>query len=1119
MSIKDPYIFKLKMNEYYDTSSVTLDAALADKYTDEVVELAKQLKAKNLSQSKNFSDAFYLDYAKSIKIQQNTGRSKQIYKDSIADCIIKDSQWAGYSYEEIIEMENSGYEIPEEVRRWAHAQQSADVTDYVMVSEDASTDDNTSTEQVKDDTDLNSLQKKAKQYITKSEKAQEQIEVQYEEHRTKVRAANKIKKQKEDNYKDSMEKISEQTKEWKELDDKKKQGGHLSFVERIRYNHLSKILDATDGRLMKELQANSADLDAFLESMDLIEVKNAENITLGQETVKAGEDLSQLEKTYHKETNETRGVVYSDMGTLQDSLYGVKGDEISKIAIQTGKDLEAYSDTIDADLTSDNTVELSNFAQDYTSLATRTQEKIANKDQDETEDKQKEDSEKKSEFTGYSVSGEISYTNSKNSAKTTAKAAYEVLSHNSKVSSTEKTAKKELKKSQKETKELTKAVKTREQNLQQEEEFLMQLEEGVNDTGVNDTSLKGADDNLANEQKTTTQTKTVAQNDEQNEKIEEKIAEEENINAQIEVLHEEDEQADAKVKKLATKSSVANKKYQKTTKTLSEQNSELKKRSNNLADISQDTVIVGAGTLVKSVISTALGNSLVATGVPLIPDPVTHTEGVALEKLGKEWQNTGRKELKYGLAAVATGAIGLVTSATADDEVSDANSTNKSLTSAVKSSKQSIKEAGAGTETTSETSTTTSATDQTTTTEETSSAADQTAETSQPAAEETPSNSEQTAETEETPSAATQPPATEETPSAAEETSSTADQTENSEEYSVSMKFSSENSVNATQTTNQVTSEMLQSARSVNKQTTDVTAEAKKSEELVKNITKETEKVQKQQEQEAQELQTLTTELENADTPEAEQAVKAEIATISADSDNTNLSKIVASNENQLTKFRKNSSDLISDKTSLDTILSNQLKVAEKTLVVGVGTGVQGVLHSLKAQKEITLGTSLMSSPFTFSAGLKLTILGGLTLAQGMTEVTTGAVAAATGANGISSNSDAKSIAQDAAAANKQADNKYKETDKNIQNSTKEVDKTETQLEQEQQNIPDTEEEETDENVLAGSASANSNITNNTETDDKADRKLTRFNTDSMIESKKKRKKVMAVSASSNSKS
>ena len=60
--------------------------------------------------------------------------------------------------------------------------------------------------------------------------------------------------------------------------------------------------------------------------------------------------------------------------------------------------------------------------------------------------------------------------------------------------------------------------------------------------------------------------------------------------------------------------------------------------------------------------------------------------------------------------------------------------------------------------------------------------------------------------------------------------------------------------------------------------------------------------------------------------------------------------------------------------------------------------------------------------------------------------------------------------------------------------------------------------EDNDTNVIAASASTNAGIVKNTTTDDKVERKLSRFNNDSIIESRKKMKKVQAVSAASGGK-
>lgn len=66
--------------------------------------------------------------------------------------------------------------------------------------------------------------------------------------------------------------------------------------------------------------------------------------------------------------------------------------------------------------------------------------------------------------------------------------------------------------------------------------------------------------------------------------------------------------------------------------------------------------------------------------------------------------------------------------------------------------------------------------------------------------------------------------------------------------------------------------------------------------------------------------------------------------------------------------------------------------------------------------------------------------------------------------------------------------------------------------------ISDNEEKDDSNIIAAASSNASANIVKTTNTDDKLTRKLSRFNNDSIIESRKKMKKVQAVSAASGKK-
>ena len=1183
---------KLGMNEFYNTSGITITIPANESYSDEVIEKAKQVKAKHLEEQKKaaekgvnlklYSDSWYIEFAKGLKKQYLVGRSKEIFDNSALKCPIKDPQWAGYSYDEIIEMENNGVIIPEEVRQWAHAQQQADITDYIIISEDTTTEDTSaSSEESTNNNDLNSLQTKAKQYILKAENAQTETETQYTEHQKKADNAKKIKKEKEDTYKDSMNELVERTKEWKELDQKQKQGERLSFKDRIRYNFLSKMLDTSNGTLLKEVQADQNNLDDFLDSLDAMNLKNDENITLGQETVKAGEDLSQYGKTFNKETHETTGVVNNDMGLTSETLNNIPEDDIAEIAVQTGKDLEAYADTIVTDLNSTESIELNSFAKDYSNLAGQTIEKVEQKD--ENNEEQDETNENNSEFEGYSVSKVFSWQNSISASETTNRAIRELLGQQIDVSTASQKAQKDLKSTEKDiknlAKEVEKAARTHETNIEQETSILQELEaletqeqtdkieqtatpDETDETETNPKDINNAapKQTAAKTENTTTKAETEAGNS----------GEAENKIQEIETLNTQNEQSESQVQNIALKNAAANAKYTQTAKLLNTQTNELDKRSINLHKVSTDTVVVGAGTLSKSFITTAFGVNQVTTGSALMSSPFTFSEGVHLTILGAFNILQGTFEAAFGTEAIVNGADGIKTSKEADENVTDASALNKNLNTAIKLSNQAIKETGTDVETQdtegaqkSETSSGETKTESAESVSDKLPAEELPAETDIANTETTDTlaaqETEPTTETEQTtenpdeittseetsPDEETNPANETNNASETDNTDQTGQNTENEENtgetsnnkggtYSVSLEFTSSNSVAATQTTNQATSDMLLSSRGVSKSTASVAQQTKKSSDLVKNIDKETKKAVNEQENNKEQVQNITTEIasaqaevQNASSIEEAQNAQDKVETLTTEleetdeSAKTTLDKSVVNSVKQLLQFKKDIKDLGSDNTSLNSIISNQLKVSEKTLAVGIGTGAVGVMNTIMGNTQIVEGTALMSSPFTYSAGLQLTITGGIKLVKGLIEISTGTIAAATGTSGIVSNASAKEIAQDAATAKKEAEAKYKDANKEIEDNINLVEENET--EDEDNNIPATEEpeippqedEEIDETLLAGSASTNVSLSATGETDDKADKKLTRFNTDSIIESKKKQKKVQAIKASS----
>lgn len=208
------------------TAGVTIDAKLTAGYNDRIVNTAIQLKA---NYGSKYSDEYYLDAASSWYKEELGAAFKAAYSKNTSKCPIKDSKWAGYSYEEIIQMENSGVKIPQEVLLWAHAQQESDVTAYEVISTTSAIDDNSSTEELVGDFDLNSLQTKAKQSIMKATEAEKNTQSVTEEYNKNKGRALEIKNENNNSYQKSMNEISNLTNEWKKLDKKQKAVNYLKL--------------------------------------------------------------------------------------------------------------------------------------------------------------------------------------------------------------------------------------------------------------------------------------------------------------------------------------------------------------------------------------------------------------------------------------------------------------------------------------------------------------------------------------------------------------------------------------------------------------------------------------------------------------------------------------------------------------------------------------------------------------------------------------------------------------------------------------------------------------------------------------------------------------------------
>ena len=1158
----------------YSTTEITMDEDFAKNYSSEIVESAKELKAKN---GDKYSDEYYLNYAKSLKYQELLRAHREINQRSANQYDITDKDWAMYSYEEIIEMEHQGYQIPDDILEWAHAQQESDVTDYVIVSDATGTDDGATTDATSNGDQLTSLQKKAQENIIKSEKAIETTNQKVEVYNTTAKKAKQIKDKKEDTFKDSMNKIEDMTTEWKKLDDKKKNGEKLSLTERLKYNSLSKKLDTSNGTMMKEIQADNSDLDDFLNSLDSLSADIKTNETLAQDTIKSGKDLSNLQKNYRQEElpAQTSGIKDDGMGPSLDELYQAKPQDIADTAIDKGNDLLEYVDEVTLEVESNATVDTAKFAQEYTELSEKTQEKVQNtmgEDQDDNNDKkQKQES--------YDVDLIFTAENARKATKTTIKSTANLNEKKNGVKNTDKKLATQLKKAQKDAKtvekESSKAEQKHEDNVQKEEQLVNELEniQGKSLEGSTSEKVKNAIKSV-NTQKQAQNNTDEMQNDLQNEgdgQVQAKVqtatkqtdkneAEKLAVMEEIKAVDTDDNKVNDSVKTSLTKGLASNALSQKISNDLNKQNTELKSRNTNAQQVAANTIIVGLGTYGKSFLTRAYGKAMTSTGFSLMHNVLTNALGVKMVYDGTKISNQGAKENHNGLESIEVGAIGLAVSGVASLIFSDTKNSFKGALSLVNTNKKSYQEIAkslgatvsiqnpennATTENKTEDSAQTTETQSTENSVQNDESKSQDVQTEQPQDQQNPEQVDNQAESIPQVEVKTenQDETSNEDNSNNETQNSTSDKKKsNQKDYSVATEFTSKNAISATSTTIRATQDLTTQNSDINKQTTTVDAETKKSINIVKTIEKDSTKAQAEQRKNAEQTQTIVQQTSAAkakmnNAQSTEEAEAAQNETVALETENETLqnenSKEIADTEKSLTKniqqldgFKKTANELNKNTTSHKKLASDQLDTSTKTILVGAGTTGFGILHTAYGANMIASGMALMANPFTHTLGVLQVALGQATLATGAMEVSTGAVATNTGIVGTTVNAHAKTLSSDATNSTKASLLQSKDSDKKVQNTTKDLelsikenDDNTQQIDNETNNEPtdqnsNSEDDNTDDtNLVSASVSTNANINNTTKTDDKEDRKLARFNTDSMIESKKKKKKVQAVSA------
>ena len=264
--------------------------------------------------------------------------------------------WAQFTFEEILQMESDGVNIPKEVLDWAHSMQDSDATDYVAEDLESLSFDAT-------DSEMTQLQKKTIALNKKAQEKEEEITEKETRLRELAEEAETIKRDQENGTKDSLKQIQDLTGEWNELSKKSKKGG-LSEAETARMKELGTLLNGEDGKLTVEIQASNADMQDLMNLMEGLSIDIEQGIDIGQDTIQIAKELSAEESFYHPKTVSTD--IDVNINSVQDSVLDAKGQNLSINALEQGNKLVEFSNTLNNQIMMGQYQALYDFAKTFT---------------------------------------------------------------------------------------------------------------------------------------------------------------------------------------------------------------------------------------------------------------------------------------------------------------------------------------------------------------------------------------------------------------------------------------------------------------------------------------------------------------------------------------------------------------------------------------------------------------------------------------------------------------------------------------------------------------------------------------------------------------------------------
>lgn len=311
-------------------------------------------KIKGYTQYAGLSEAELYDIANEL-YKKNIYQTLSLFFKGQADPFSpfhgENASWAQFTYIEIIQMEEQGVLIPEEVLAWAHSMQDADCTNY-ETSDSFSSDDASNIEQENaessKESQLITLKKAAQAMIGQCEKNENDVSSQADTIDAMKKEAESKKNQSETLQREALNQIENIIDEWKALESKLKRNIPLSETEQKRFDELSALLNQETKQYQNEMNSIDLDFNSIASELNEIDSLNKNTDDLSRETEVIGKKITESESKHkYTSTSATTNILTGINGVIISSSLS-KG--LAQTAIQAGITTNQFSQDVQTEV-------------------------------------------------------------------------------------------------------------------------------------------------------------------------------------------------------------------------------------------------------------------------------------------------------------------------------------------------------------------------------------------------------------------------------------------------------------------------------------------------------------------------------------------------------------------------------------------------------------------------------------------------------------------------------------------------------------------------------------------------------------------------------------------------